>query len=165
MRSALRTAGGPAATGAGAGVLVWLFGVYPPDAALVGLLVAAALAVPAVVRPAGPAAWAQPAESGWRRGYYDVRRLASLLDTSERDHLEFTARLVPRLRGLAAARLERGGIRWDDAEARRLLGPEVYDRLADPAAAGGTRPPSAVGLTEQLLDRLGAVPDEEARTP
>lgn len=165
MRSALRAAGGPAATGAGAGVLVWLFGVYPPDAALIGLLVAAALAVPALVRPAEPPAWAWPPESGWRRGCYDVRRLASLLGTSERDHVEFTARLVPRLRGLATARLERGGVRWDDAEARRLLGPEVYDQLADPAAGPGTRPSSPVGLAEQLLDRLGEVPDEEARTP
>ncbi|HEX6231731.1 MAG TPA: hypothetical protein VFZ63_01260 [Jiangellaceae bacterium] len=142
----------PALVGAICGLIGWLFGVVPSDAALVGLLVAAGVAVPRLAAHPSQLVWPAPPEPHGVGTWYEVRRLSTALSQSSDTRDVFKSKARPRLRNLAEARLTRHGVIWSDPAARRLLGPDAYDLLdrMGPDLIGR----SPIALTELVLDRL-----------
>jgi hypothetical protein len=151
-RRLLRTLHVPALVGAVCGLIGWLFGVVPADAAMIGLLVAAGVAVPRLAAHPSPIVWPAPPEPRGLGTWYDVRRLSTALSQSSDTRDVFQSKARPRLRDLAEARLVRQGVRWSDPAARRLLSPDVYDLLDGTGADIASRSP--IALTELVLDRL-----------
>ena len=146
----------PALVGAGSAVIVWLFGLVPADARMIGLLICAAVAVPRLAAHPPPVVWPAPPEHRGMGAWYDVRRLSASLSQTGNTRDVFQSKARPRLRELAEARLARHGVRWSDPAARRLLTPDVYDLLDGTRADLVGRSP--VALTELVLDRLDELP-------
>lgn len=142
----------PALVGAACGLIGWLFGVVTADAAMIGLLVAAGVAVPALAAHPSPVVWPAPPEPRGMGTWYDVRRLSTVLSQSSDTRDIFQSKARSRLRDLAEARLARRGVRWADPAARRLLSPDVYDLLNGTGVDVAGRSP--IALTELVLDRL-----------
>jgi hypothetical protein len=147
----------PALVGVACGLIGWLFGVVPADATMIGLLVAAGVAVPRFTGHPPPVVWPVSPEPRGGGAWYDVRRLSTALSQSSNTRDVFQSKARPRLRDLAQARLARQGVRWSDPAARRLLTPEVYDLLDGSGVDMRARSP--VALTELVLDRLDELGD------
>lgn len=155
----------PVAGGLAAGALAWLLGVVAPDAVLIGFLAATVVAGPAWVGRPEPVDWEPRIDRDETGGWYEVRRMVSMLRQAGDQQEVFDTKLRPRLRRVAESRLARLGVGWGDDRARRLLGPDVHDLLshrspARPvglAARWGVRSPLAV--TELILGRLEEMPD------
>lgn len=150
----------PATAGAVAGLSGWLVGVVVPDTMLLGVLVGIAFLLPGLVGYPDTVSWPGPPDVTTAGGWYDVRRLATVLSQWGNRRDVFATRVRPRLRVLAQRRLARLGVRWDDPAARRLLGPDVHGLLDGPAAPPITASQSPVALTELVLGRLDELPDE-----
>ncbi len=142
----------PALVGSACGVIGWLFGVVPADASMIGLLVAAGIAVPRLAVHPEPVVWPAPPDPSGMGAWYDVRRLSTALSQSSNTRDVFQSKARPRLRDLAEARLARQDVRWSDPAARRLLTPDVYDLLDGAGVDIAGRSP--VALTDLVLDRL-----------
>jgi hypothetical protein len=158
--SVLRTMWLPVGVGAVSGVVGWLLGVVPADASMIAVLVAASVAGPRLASHPSAVVWPAAPEPRGAAAWYDIRRLSTVLGQTSGARDVFHAKLRPRLRDLAVARLARYGVSWADPAARRLLGPDVYDLLDKDGGALAGRPP--VVLTELVLGRLdelaGAAP-------
>lgn len=151
-RRLLRVLPVPALAGAVAAFIGWLFGVVPADATMIGLLIAAGVAVPRLAVHPPSVVWPVAPEPRGAGAWYDVRRLSTVLTQTSDARDIFHSKVRPRLRDLAVARLARQGVRWSDPAARRLLAPDVYDLLDGNGADRARRSP--IALTELVLDRL-----------
>jgi hypothetical protein len=151
-RRLLRALRVPALVGTICGLIGWLFGVVPADATMIGLLVAAGVAIPRLAAHPSPVVWPPAPEPHGMGAWYDVRRLSTALSQSSDTRNVFQSKARPRLRELAEARLARQGVPWSDPAARRLLTPDVYDLLDTYGVGLAGRSP--ITLTELVLDQL-----------
>lgn len=149
----------PALAGSAVGLGGWLVGVVVADAVLLAVLVAVVLVVPRWVGLPETFGWPGPPERTRAGGWYEMRRLASVLQRPDDRREVFVWRVAPHLRAIAEGKLARLGVAWRDPAAIRLLGPDVHALLDDPGAAGPDRYRSPIELTERVLGRLDEIPD------
>ncbi len=113
-----------------------------------------------VVAPAPVVGWTLEPEIDRGVGWHQVLLTAGALEQLDAEPARVPHVLLPRLRGLAAARLHRLGVPATSPRARQLLGDHLYDLLGD--APGGPPRPAATDLAGRLLDRLDEIdPPEE----
>ncbi|RIQ16368.1 hypothetical protein [Jiangella rhizosphaerae] len=135
--------------GAAAGLVTWVFGVQGPRPVLIGACVAAGTAAVLSIPPGWYGTWParpRPASGG---GSGQVWRLANRLRRFEND--DDPAR-QQRLRALAAARLRRLGLDWDDPRAVQALGPDVHAALSAQALRPSLSDVDAVVTAIERLD-------------
>lgn len=137
----------------------WVLGVVVADAILLAALMMLVLAVPRWAGVPDTFGWPNPPEPATAAGWYEVRRLASVLQRPDDRRDAFATRVAPHLRTIATGKLARLGVDWHDPAARRLLGPDVYALLNDPGSAGPDRNRSPIELVERVLGRLDEIPD------
>ncbi|WP_053205865.1 hypothetical protein [Jiangella muralis] len=142
--------------GAGAGAVAWLFGVQGLRPILIGACVTAGTLAVLSIPPGWYGRWParpKPASGG---GSGQVWRLANRLRRYEND---YDPALHQRLRSLAAARLRRLGLEWDDPRAAEALGPDVHAALSAQTMRPSLRDVDAVvSAIERLDQREGAGP-------
>ena len=149
----------PASAGLITAGLTWLMGVVTVDAVLIGVLMTLLVGVPRWLGYPADRDWPGGPEDGGQRGYYEVRRLGEMFRReSSRD--TYSRLIVPRLRELSERRLGAAGMSMGDADAREIIGADVFDWLYGRTSSLDSR--SRVKQAELVLDRLDRF-DEESR--
>lgn len=133
--------------GTAAGGLAWLFGVQGLRPALIAVCVAAATAAVLSIPPGWHGPWPARPRTATGGGSGQVWRLANRL---RRFDDEYDPALQHRLRSLAATRLRRLGLEWDDPRAAEALGPAVHAALSAPMRAGLRDVDAVVTAIERL---------------
>lgn len=136
--------------GVAAAAVTWLFGVQGGRPILIGACVTAGTLAVLGIEPGWYGRWParpKPASGG---GSGQVWRLANRLRRYEND---YDPALHQRLRSLAAARLRRLGLEWDDPRAAEALGHDVHATLSAAAMRPSLRDVDAVLSAIERLDK------------
>jgi hypothetical protein len=124
--------------------------------AIATVISVAALAARLPPRPSRPAPRAEPSS---RSRPTQLLRVERIVDRSRASRVATHTQLRPLVLEIASARLGRRGLRLDGDEARRLLGPQVWElvRPDRPAPPDDRAAGIASGDLEAVLDRLEAL--------
>lgn len=136
--------------GLAAGAVTWLFGVQGLRPILIGGCVAAGTVAALSIPPGWYGSWPARTRPRSGGGSGQVWRLANRLRRYENDE---DPALQRRLRTLAAARLRRLGLEWDDPRAAQALGPDVHAVLSAPSMRPSLRDVDVVVSAIERLDR------------
>jgi hypothetical protein len=144
---------------AGAAALAWAVGVDGGHVATLGLAAGVLVGVVGLLPLPGPLDWPEDEPPSSGAGWHQVALLAGVLGQTDRDPDRVGATRA-RLRTLAAQRLSRAGIAWDDPRAVAVLGRELHDVLDDRRPAQ-----PATALTRAVLDALDTLEVAPADEP
>ncbi|SEF18520.1 hypothetical protein [Jiangella alba] len=135
--------------GAAAGAVAWAFGVQGWRPILIGVCVTAGALAVLGIPPGWYGRWPARPKPSSGGGSGQVWRLANRLRRYEHD---YDPALHQRLRSLAAARLRRLGLEWDDPRAAEALGPDVHATLSAETMRPSLRDVDAVVSAIERLD-------------
>jgi len=136
------------ALGAGA----WLAGADPGHSVALGLGAGAtSFAVTSLRRLPDPR-WPDPPEVDGGRGWHGAALQSRLLERLDVEPERIPRLLLPRLRALVSSALVTRGAVPASAQARELVGAELYDLLSAATWADGR--PNATELTDRVVSRV-----------